>query len=38
MESLISGVLPGKGKKGIHHYYTLHRLSVQIEDPSRRSV
>ena len=24
--------------KGIHHYYTLHRLSVQIEVPSRGSI
>ena len=24
--------------KGIHHYYTLHRLSVQIEVPSRCSI
>ena len=24
--------------KGIHHYYTLHRLSVQIELPSRGSI
>ena len=26
------------GFKGIHHYYTLHRLSVQIEVPSRGSI
>ena len=24
--------------KGIHYYYTLHRLSVQIEVPSRGSI
>ena len=24
--------------KGLHHYYTLHRLSVQIEVPSRGSI
>ena len=24
--------------KGIHHYYTLHRLLVQIEVPSRVSI
>ena len=24
--------------KGIHHYHTLHRLSVQIEVPSRGSI
>ena len=24
--------------EGIHHYYTLHRLSVQIEVPSRGSI
>ena len=24
--------------KGIHHYYMLHRLSVQIEVPSRGSI
>ena len=24
--------------KGIQHYYTLHRLSVQIELPSRGSI
>ena len=24
--------------KGIHHYYTLHRLSVQIEVPSRGCI
>ena len=23
---------------GLHHYYTLHRLSVQIEVPSRGSI
>ena len=24
--------------QGLHHYYTLHRLSVQIEVPSRGSI
>ena len=24
--------------EGLHHYYTLHRLSVQIEVPSRGSI
>ena len=24
--------------KGLHHYYMLHRLSVQIEVPSRGSI
>ena len=28
----------GNRLKGIHHYYTLHRLSVQIEVPSRCSI
>ena len=34
-KSLLHSVQP---LMGLHHYYTLHRLSVQIEVPSRVSI
>ena len=39
-KNVIQGSVSSTGSdvEGLHHYYTLHRLSVQIEVPSRGSI